>query len=240
MNRPHEFNKGNIYLSGGMQFAENLGAGWREICSAKLKDMKYFPLDITELDVEYNHRHGKLYVPKSGENPLFYKANIRKHFVTTDLNLIKNDSDALIVFYDESARRGAGTVSEAQYAYNLNLPIFLVCDYPDIHNDVSGWLLSLSTKYFTNFDDLYEYLGNLPDGILKKDKYGNHGVGNKYLCNLCGTVFEKNKATFVSEIKPLYCSDCVNLTHDVHEKHKDRYEFFMEYLTEQTGADFKK
>ena len=39
--RPKSWDRGNIYLSGGMQFAQNLGAGWRELTSAKLKEMEY-------------------------------------------------------------------------------------------------------------------------------------------------------------------------------------------------------
>lgn len=240
--RPTEWNRGNFYLSGGMQFAQNLGAGWRIIASKRLKEMRYFPLDITELDVAYNADHGKPLMPAPGEDPIFYKANMRKHFIDTDLKLIRENSDALIVYYDESARRGAGTVSEAQYAFNLNIPIFLVGDYPDMdsmHKDISGWLLALTTKYFYNFEDLYTYLDSLPEGILKKDVYGNHGVDGQYLCSLSGDVFTKRKSKFVSEIKPLYSQKSVEIVHDVFENHKDRYEFFMEYLTKETKAPFK-
>jgi nucleoside 2-deoxyribosyltransferase len=240
--RPKEFDRGNIYLSGGMQFAANLG--WREIASQKLKEMKYFPLDITELDIAYNQEHGKLVIPASDEDPLLYKANMRKHFIDTDLKLIRDNSDALIVYYDESARRGAGTVSEAQYAFNLNIPIFLVADeyetLHDLHANVSGWLIALTTKYFTSFEALYEYLDTLPYGIIKKDAYGNHGVNGDYLCHLSGEVFTKSKNRFVSQIHPLYSQKSVNVVHEVYEKHKDRYEFFMEYLENQTGSHFTK
>lgn len=240
--RPKDFDRGNIYLSGGMQFAKNLGAGWRLTASDKLKAMKYFPLDITDLDVSYLEKHGKMTLPNSTE-PIKFKSYMRKHFIETDLKLIKENSDALIVYYDESARRGAGTVSEAQFAYNLNIPIFLVAEYDSIeelHQNVSGWLIALSTAYFKSFDDLYEYLENLPYGIIKKDAYGNHGVDGQYLCHLSGEVFTKRKTPFVSEIHPLYSQNSVNIVHDVYEKYKDRYEFFMEYLTEKTGVHFKK
>lgn len=240
--RPSQWDRGNIYLSGGMQFAKNLGAGWRVTASEKLKEMKYFPLDITELDVAYNNEFGKPIMPKEGEDPLLYKANMRKHFIDTDLKLIRENCDALIVFYDESARRGAGTVSEAQYAFNLNIPIFLVAEYPtmaDMHNDISGWLIALSTKHFNNFDDLYAYLENLPYGIIKKDVYGNHGVDGQYLCHLSGEVFTKRKKGFVSQIHPLYSQKSVDIVHDVYENHKDRYEFFLEYLTKNTDTNFK-
>lgn len=241
--RPKNFDRGNIYLSGGMQFAKNLGAGWRVETSKKLKELKYFPLDITELDVAYNASYGKPLLPKADESPLSYKANMRKHFIDTDLKLIRDNSDALIVYYDESARRGAGTVSEAQYAFNLNIPIFLVTDHKteqEFYNDVSGWLIALSTKHFLGFDALYDYLGKLPEGILKKDKYGNHGINGQYLCHLSGEVFTKRKNPFVSQIFPLYSQQSVDKVYDVYENHKDRYDFFMEYLTDQTGQEFKK
>lgn len=243
MVRPELFDRGNIYLSGGMQFAQNLGAGWRFKVSEKLKELKYFPLDITDLDIAYNEQHGKPSIPKAGEEPLSYKANMRKHFIDTDLKLIKDNSDALIVYYDESARRGAGTVSEAQYAFNLNIPIFLVTDHKtekEFYNDVSGWLIALSTKHFLGFESLYNYLNDLPYGILKKDIYGNHGVDGKYLCHLSGEVFEKKKNRFVSQIFPLYSQKSVSIVHDIYENHKDRYEFFMEYLTQSTGTKFHK
>lgn len=225
-----EFNRGNIYLSGGMQFSNNLGASWREIISAKLKAMKYFPLDITQLDISYAENHGKMQLIDS--DPIKFKAYMRKHFIDTDLKLIKENSDAVIVYYDESARRGAGTVSEAQYAYNMNIPVFLVAEYEtieELHKNVSSWLIALSTAYFKSFEDLYEYLEKLPYGIIKKDQYGNHGTNGHYLCHLSGEVFVKNKSPFVSEIKPLYSQKSVNIVHDVYNLFKDRYEYFIEY-----------
>ena len=241
--RPKSWDRGNIYLSGGMQFAKNLGAGWRELTSAKLKEMEYFPLDITDLDIAYNKEHGKPILPAPGEEPLSYKANMRKHFIETDLKLIEDNSDALIVYYDESARRGAGTVSEAQFAYNMNIPIFLVAEYPteeEFYKNVSGWLIALSTAHFLNFEDLYAYLDKLPKGILKKDKYGNHGINGQYLCNLSGEVFQKKKSTFVSKVHPLYSQKSVSIVHDIYENHKDRYQFFLEYLSNNTDVDWKK
>ena len=234
--RPNQFNRGNIYLSGGMQYAKDLGGAWREIASDRLKQMGYFPLDITALDISYSKKHGELYLPDRNQDNLIFKSNIRKHFVYTDLSLIEYHSDALIVYYDESARRGAGTISECQFAYNLNIPIFLVSAYEDMIYEVPGWLQALTTKMFNNFEDLYQYLEKLPRNILTKDIYGNNRSGKDYLCHMCGTVFTKNKHIFVSEVKPLLCGECVNIVHETHTKHKDRYEFFVEYLEVAVGA----
>lgn len=235
-----KYPRGNIYLSGGMQHAKDLGAAWRVKCSNVLKKMEYFPIDITQLDIEYTKQFGELYRSFGSEpqHHLQMKSNIRKHFVYTDLELVKNDSDALIVYYDDSVRHGAGTISECQVSFNLDLPIFLVSAYENWSKEVPGWLQALSTKIFTNFIDLYAYLDELPYGILKRDVYGNHNSENMYLCSLCGNPFEKHKHHFVSKISPLYCGSCVELVKTTYEGHKDRYQFFIEHL-EQSAKDEK-
>lgn len=224
------YNNGSIYLSGGMQYSEDLGGKWRQQCSERLKTMNYYPIDITYLDVAYTNSHGHLYRSFADEDPeqhLQKKSNIRKHFVYADLRLITDDSDALIVLYDDSARMGAGTISECQIAYVHDVPIFLVNSFKDL-SKVPGWLQALSTKIFSNFEDLYLYLESLPVGILKRDVYGNHYSGTHYLCSLCGDPFEKQKTHFVSKISPLYCKSCVEIVKSTHESHYDRYQFFRD------------
>lgn len=246
--RPKAFNRGNIYLSGGMQFAKDLGADWRTECSQKLKAMQYFPLDITELDVAYAKKFGKPILPDKSHSTteqdiLLYKAQFRRHFIDTDTRLIDEQTDAVILHYDESARRGAGTISEAQYAFTKKIPIFLVCtEYEtmqEFYLNTSAWLIGLTTKIFINWEDLYAYLNNLPHGIIKKDIYGNTGIGGKYLCHLSGEVFVKNKGKFVSKIEPLYSQNSVATVVETYEETPDRYEFFMDYLEDTTDAPFK-
>lgn len=237
-----KYPRGNIYLSGGMQFAANEGAGWRSVVSEGLKGLGYFPLDITALDVEYAKKHGKIYSEYGDDERglMLRKANIRKHFVFTDLELIKNDSDALIVYYDESVRRGAGTISECQYAFLHDIPIFIVSAWEDWKKEIPGWLHALSTKVFTNFGDLFAYMDSLPEGILKRDIYGNHHSGQYYLCSLSGEPFIKSKHHFVSKVSPLYSKEAVSLVKEVNEDMKDRYEFFIEYLEEESRKEMEE
>lgn len=220
---------GNIYLSGGMQFKNDLGVGWRKECGNRLKQLGFYPLDIAALDVAYTEAHGELYRFIADEELLQRKSNIRKHFIETDINLIRNDTDALIVLYDESVRLGAGTTSEIHEAFMLDIPIFMINSFRDL-KEVPGWMQSETTKIFTEWEELYSYLAALPEGILKRDIYGNRRSGMYYLCSLCGEVEEKHKTHFVSKISPMYCKSCVELAKTTFEQHKDRYQFFVEYL----------
>lgn len=234
----HEyFDRGNIYLSGGMQFAVNHGAGWRIECSQRLQEMRYFPIDICAMDRAYAAKYGELYDMLDKSKHLQYKSNFRKHFIKTDVELVKVDSDAVIMLYDESARRGAGTISEGQISYEEGVPLFVVSAYEDWIKEVPGWLQGLSTKIFTNFDDLYVYLDALPWGILKRDMYGNHGSKDQYLCSLCGDVFTKSKHHFVSKVTPLFCKRCVELVTTTFEQYRDRYDFFLEFLEEEMDKE---
>ena len=223
------YKNGSIYLSGGMQHAVGLGAGWRQVCSERLKSMGFFPLDIADLDIAYSNAHGHLYRFLSDDEILQRKSNIRKHFIETDINLIRNDTDALIVLYDESVRLGAGTTSEIHEAFMRDIPVFLVNSYQHL-DAVPGWMQAETTRIFNEWEELYSYLAKLPPGILKRDAYGNRRSGSEYLCSLCGIVEEKHKTHYVSKVSPLYCKSCVELVKQTFETHKDRYQFFLEFL----------
>lgn len=242
MIRHPKYNRGNIYLSGGMQFAKDKGSNWREECSKKLISMQYFPIDICELDRAYAKEHGVLfykYKDDFNESALIeFKSNIRKHFHYTDCELVRKDSDAIIVLWDESAQRGAGTHSEAHVAYENDIPVLVVNTMP--LSEVPGWFISESTKIFNSFDELYEYLEKLPNGILCRDSYGNHRSGNQYLCSLCGDPFTKGKHHFVSKVKPLLCTKCVDVVTKTNEAMKDRYDFFIEYYENEALEELKK
>lgn len=219
---------GSIYLSGGMQFAKDLGAGWRIECSKKLRELQFYPIDITMLDQAYAKDHGHLY-EQANFDFFQYKSHLRKQFIETDINLLKNDADAVIVYYDESVRRGAGTTCEVHEAFRYGTPVFAVNAYKDL-KEMPGWMKAETTEIFEEWDELYSYLECLPPAILKRDMYGNRRSGNFYLCSLCGKVEEKHKSHFVSEIKPLYCKSCVEIAKETFEKRKDRYEYFLEYF----------
>ncbi len=233
------FPRGNIYLSGGMQYAKDLGAAWRDDCSRRLQEMEYYPLDITVLDKAYSAAFGHPYMFLETTDLLQYKSNIRRQIVRADIELVRHHSHALVVYFDEAARRGAGTQSECQEAYDYDVPYFIVNGY-DSWKEVPGWIRANSTKMFTSFDELYAYLERLPAGILRRDVYGNRHVDHFYLCSLCGEPFEKSGLQFVSKLTPMYCKGCVDVVKTTHEKHADRYEFFLSHIQQEIQADLMR
>lgn len=223
---------GTLYLSGGMQFKTDLGAGWRADCTKRLNQLNYSSIDIADLDIAYTASYGELYRNFVDSKDLtIRKANIRRHYIHADLELVTKHSQAMIVLYDESVRLGAGTHGEIQEAYTNHIPIFLVNGYPQL-DEVPGWMQATTARIFASFDELYEYLAALPKGILIPDQYGNRREtnGNAYMCSLCGTPFRKKKHVFVSQVSPLYCQDCVDVTAQAATQYPDRYEFFKQQL----------
>lgn len=228
---------GNCYLSGGMEHAEDEGAGWRQEVSIWLKKLGYYPLDISALDKAYAKKYGHFLRNINSEDLLEKKSNVRKHFIQTDTQLVINDSDALIVLYDESVRKGAGTISECMIAYQHDIPIFLVSDWKNWEEEVPGWLQALTTKIFTSFTGLYNYMKDLPPGVIKRDVYGNHHAGDYYLCSLSGEVFKKNHLHYVSKVSPLYSKESVEAVRKTHEQHVDRYQFIIQHLENEAKME---
>jgi hypothetical protein len=67
-------------------------------------------------------------------------------------------ADAIIVLYDESTRRGAGTLSEAWEAFREGRPVYLVTEFG--WEEIPTWLIGETTQIFSNFEDLLEYIGD--------------------------------------------------------------------------------
>jgi hypothetical protein len=145
------------------------------------------------------------------------------------VNIVRYHTDAVIVLYDNSVRLGAGTTSEIHEAYMLDIPVFLLNSYQHME-EVPGWMQAETTQIFNEWEEMYEYLAQLPEGILRRDIYGNHRSGTHYLCSLCGKAEKKHKTHFVSKISPMYCKTCVEIVKSTYEAQYDRYLFILDRL----------
>lgn len=210
---------GNIYLSGGMERAVDLGSQWRIQVSEELKHMGFMPLDITALDKAYTAAHGKVI---AGEDELHDKYNIRYQFIYTDLRLIIQNTDAVIAYYDEAFKNGAGSFAECQCAYDHGKPLFIVSAFPK--EQMPSWLKALSTKIFFDFEDLYDYLAKLPNQVLGKKN------SPSFVCSMCGNLTQKRTYHYAVLSNHPYCDNCSCVVAQTHAKYADRYEFISEIL----------
>ena len=90
-------------------------------------------------------------------------------------------SDAMILLYDESTRRGAGTLSEAWEAFREGRPVYLVTEFD--MSEVPTWLIGETTKIFSDMEDLLEYVGDHSHVIrdqMQAQQVANDVLGGLY------------------------------------------------------------
>ena len=151
----------NVYLSGGMEYAEGDGKQWRQdlqewierrlnhrVFNPNVESDRFFAQHYPELDFR------KLKI----ENTKLY-ADIVRHLVDIDCSEIAHHSDYVVCYWDESAARGAGTKGELTMAKFFHKPVYLVTTFP-LH-DLPGWILGCVTESFMTFDELKERLAQL-------------------------------------------------------------------------------
>jgi len=77
---------------------------------------------------------------------------LRRRIINPDIELLEQ-SDGIIAFIP---RYSMGTSSELFYAYEHNMPVYVMTTMPK--EKWSGWLVGLSTLIFTNWNDLIRFL----------------------------------------------------------------------------------
>lgn len=145
------------YLSGSIEFADDHGKAWRReltpFLERKLGHRVYDPAaderkNLTADEVA-NFRSWK------ASDPERFRRTVRKiiHF---DLDLIEQQADYLICYWNQQAGRGAGTQAEITVAFRKGIPVYLVSELPP--TEISGWVLGCAERVFAGFDDLTRFL----------------------------------------------------------------------------------
>lgn len=145
------------YLSGSIEFATAEGKRWRRqlkpFLEETLRHRVYDPAadekkNLTDEEVA----HFRAW--KATDLDRFRQA-VRKiiHF---DLDLIQNQADYVICYWDRGSARGGGTQAELTAAYRKGIPVYLVTELPV--SQISGWILGCADRIFANFDELKTFL----------------------------------------------------------------------------------
>jgi len=145
------------YLSGGMENAQNDGAGWRSNMTNWLKvNLGHDTIDpVIESKKLVIAQGAEEYKDWKTTNHGKYKEFIRL-LINQDLRAVIGKADYLIVLWDESILYGGGTHGEVTMAYWVDRPIFLVNKLPK--EKLSGWISSCSSATFDSFDELKKAL----------------------------------------------------------------------------------
>jgi hypothetical protein len=113
-----------FYLSGGMEYKKKLGAKWRDWLTEQLEELRHDAINPVKLenasDTEDRDKgfplQTKLSMLKAEGKLNEVRKIVRDSLFRKDMWAIQL-ADAIVVLYDESAQKGAGTLSEAWEAF---------------------------------------------------------------------------------------------------------------------------
>ncbi len=149
-----------FYLSGGMEYKNKMGMGWRDWITQELEKRHHDAINPVKLEVCEEETDGIPIQARLTQLKLDGKLDevrrlVRKVLFRKDMFAIQL-TDALIVYYDESVQKGAGTLSEAWEAFREGVPVYLVTEFP--MEKIPTWLIGETTRIFSNFEELLEYV----------------------------------------------------------------------------------
>ncbi len=145
------------YLSGSIEFATDGGKRWRRdltpFLAGTLGHRVYDPAEDEKKNLtEEEVAHFRSWKSSDLER---FRRTVRK-IINWDLDLIEQQADYLVCYWDLESARGAGTQAELTAAYRKGIPVYLVTEMPPA--EISGWILACAEKVFSSFDDLKTFL----------------------------------------------------------------------------------
>jgi hypothetical protein len=149
-----------FYLSGGMEYKKKLGAAWRDWLTKELEERHHDAINPVKLEICEEEQgdvpiQTQLSQLKAEGKLEEVRKLVRKTLFRKDMFAIQL-ADAIVVYYDESVQKGAGTLSEAWEAFREGVPVYLVTDFPI--EKVPTWLIGETTRIFSDFEELLEYV----------------------------------------------------------------------------------
>lgn len=146
------------YLSGGMEYADNHGADWRNEIEIWLQNElghdSFNPVKASEEFLLRNYPNIDFRLLKTTDLSLHKK--IASEIVKLDSTEIILKSDYVICYYDESAQKGAGTKGELTVAAIFGKPVYLVSGL-SLQN-IPSWVIGCSTDILNSFEELKTFL----------------------------------------------------------------------------------
>jgi hypothetical protein len=147
-----------VYLSGGMEYAAGEGRDWRrdiqEWLVRELGCAVFNPNE--ESDRFLGSEYPGIEFREMKKRDIAKYSAIVERLVAIDCDEIALRSDFVIVYWDASALRGAGTKGELTMAHYFKKPVYMVTGVP--HEEIPGWVLGCVTRIFGDMAHLKRFL----------------------------------------------------------------------------------
>jgi hypothetical protein len=147
-----------VYLSGGMEYAADEGRDWRRDMQGWLERELGCTVFNPNMESEgvLGRETGGVDFRSLKTTDIARYTSIVERLVTIDCDEISGRTDFVIVYWDESAQRGAGTKGELTIAHHFKKPVYMVTAMPP--DAIPGWVLGCVTIRFSDFESLKKFL----------------------------------------------------------------------------------
>lgn len=140
------------YLCGPVQFVEDDSyITWRDELTKWLEKRGHAVLDPTKKNQELSPQEINELIGSGNIDKV--RDVIRDIVIEPDIRLVQ-EADGIIAYLDR--RDTAGSITEIFLAYEENKPVLVVYTIP--RKKWFGWVIGMSTKIFTSFTDLKDYI----------------------------------------------------------------------------------
>lgn len=147
------------FLCGGMEYASDGGRAWRERMRLWIEESLNHRVYDPTLEAK------RLFSPEELDGLAAWKAADVERFrrvmrvaISRDLDVMANQADYVVCFWDEAAARGGGTHAELTAAARKGIPVYMVTEIPP--SEISGWILACTDKVFGDFSELKAFLNS--------------------------------------------------------------------------------
>jgi nucleoside 2-deoxyribosyltransferase len=145
-----------VYLAGAIEYAPDQGRAWRREIAPFLRDelghRVYDPAEDERKSLT-DEEWQNLRRWKTADFARFQET-VRK-IIAFDLEIVCR-ADFVVCCWDKYCTKGAGTSAELTLAHRSGIPVYLVTQMPI--RDVSGWILGCTTRLFSSFEELKQFL----------------------------------------------------------------------------------
>lgn len=172
-----------FYLSGGMEYKKDLGSNWRTWLTKELTSIGHLAIDPVKIELpddDGRPLQDRLVSLKMGGRLEEVRKLVRRSLFRKDMLGIQL-ADAIVVLYDESVQRGAGTLSEVWESFREGRPVYLITDFS--LDKIPTWLIGETTEIFTDFDQFLRYItthNNMSRDLFNAEKLKQEFVTGIY------------------------------------------------------------